>query len=383
MKREFTKLLKQRPVVTDVYATRLNALPPSGSGQSCTATVEAGANCDEGPRWGPHSTIIRRMITIQLCVLPLVLLPAGCGKADDVTILKLAHSLSTEHPVHKSIEFMAQRVAELSSGKLRIEVYPAEQLGSEREAIELVQLGILSMTKTSTGSMEVFVPAMKVYGLPYLFLDSEHMWKVLRGPIGKRLLEAGTPSGLKGLCYYDAGARSFYTTERKVVTPADLVGLKIRVQKSEMSLRLIEAMGGSPTPIDWGELYTALQQGVVDGAENNPPSFFNSRHYETCKYYTLDEHLRVPDILVISPTIWNKLSPRQQALLRQAVDESVEFQRALWTRTERENLTAVQQAGVELVYPDKQPFVAAVQSLWRKFKGTDIGALADEIRALK
>lgn len=239
------------------------------------------------------------------------------------------------------------------------------------------------MTKTSTGPMESFVPAMKVYGLPYLFRDSEHMWKVLNGPIGKRLLEAGVPKGLKGLCYYDAGARSIYTTERKITTPADLAGLKIRVQKSEMSRRMIEAMGGAPTPIDWGELYTSLQQGVVDGAENNPPSFFNSRHYETCAYYTLDEHLRVPDMLVISPTVWNDLSPSNRAALQRAVDESVDFERTLWAQTESESLKAVQEAGVEIIYPDKQPFVEAVQSVWRRFEGTEIGELAQEIRAVE
>jgi tripartite ATP-independent transporter DctP family solute receptor len=308
-------------------------------------------------------------------------LPLGCRQSKEVRVLKLAHSLSTEHPVHQAIEFMAQRVDELSAGSLRIDIYPGEQLGSEREAIELVQLGILAMIKTSTGPMEGFVPAIKVYGLPYLFRDSEHMWKVLKGPIGRKLLEAGTPKGLKGLCYYDAGARSFYTTERKITAPADLAGLKIRVLKSEMSRRMIEAMGGAPTPIDWGELYTSLQQGVVDGAENNSPSFFSSRHYETCKYYTLDEHLRIPDMVVISPTVWNSLSPGHQAALRQAADESVEFQRKLWKQTESENLKQVQEAGVEIIHPDKQPFVDAVQPLWQEFEGSEIGKLAKEIRA--
>ena len=326
---------------------------------------------------------MRSAILFIACLVLLAVAPGGCRRRYDVKVFKLSHSLSTEHPVHKAIAFMAQRVAELSGGSLRVDVYPGEQLGSEREAIELVQLGILAMTKTSTGPMEGFVPAMKVYGLPYLFRDSDHMWNVLNGDIGRQLLEAGASKGLKGLCYYDAGARSFYTTERKIATPADLAGLKIRVQKSEMSRRMIEAMGGSPTPIDWGELYTSLQQGVVDGAENNPPSFFNSRHYETSKYYTLDEHLRVPDMLVISPTVWNELSSEHQAVLRRAVGESVEFQRKLWAETERENLAAVREAGVEIIRPDKQPFVEAVQSLWQEFERTEIGELAKDIRAVE
>jgi tripartite ATP-independent transporter DctP family solute receptor len=326
---------------------------------------------------------MRRIELISVCASLVLIASTGCRKQDDTEVLKLAHSLSTEHPVHKAIEHLATRVDHLSAGSLRVDIYPSEQLGSEREAIELVQLGILSMTKTSTAPLGGFVPAMKVYGLPYLFRDSDHMWRVLNGAIGKRLLEAGVPQGLKGLCYYDAGARSFYTTERRIVAPADLVGLKIRVQKSEMSRRTIEAMGGAPTPIDWGELYTSLQQRVVDGAENNPPSFFNSRHYETCKYYTLDEHARVPDVLVISTAVWDGLSPQQQAVLQQAVDESVEFQRALWTRTERDHLEIMRSAGVEILRPDKRPFVDAVQTVWRGFEGTEIGAMAEVIRTLE
>jgi len=328
----------------------------------------------------------RVRIGLCVCLSLAMIVPLGCRKSDDgdqVKVLKLAHSLSTEHPVHRAIEFMAQRVSEISKGSMRIDIYPSEQLGSEREAIELVQLGNLAMTKTSTAPLESFVPAMKVYGLPYLFRDSGHMWKVLNGPIGKRLLEAGVPKGLKGLCYYDAGARSFYTTKKKLTTPADLSGLKIRVQESKMSHRMIQAMGGAPTPIPWGELYTSLQQGVVDGAENNPPSFFNSRHYEISKYYTLDEHLRVPDMIVISPAIWKKLSPEQQAIVQQAADESVEFQRKLWAETEEANLKAVQEAGVEIVRTDTAPFVEAVQSVWKSFEGTEVGKLAEEIRAVE
>ncbi|MGD8452797.1 MAG: TRAP transporter substrate-binding protein [Phycisphaerae bacterium] len=330
----------------------------------------------------PRRAGLRRATLLFIGAALLLAMPA-CRERDGAKTLKLAHSLSTEHPVHKAITFLARRVDELSDGTLRIDVYPGEQLGSEREAIELVQLGILAMTKTSTGPMEGFVPTMKVYGLPYLFRDDEHMWKVLEGPIGKRLLAAGTSKGLKGLCYYDAGARSFYTTHRPIHSPADLAGLKIRVQQSEMSRRMIEAMGGAPTPIDWGELYTSLQQGVVDGAENNPPSFYNSRHYETSKYYSLDEHLRVPDMLVISPTVWNDLSPKQQAILQQAVDESVQFQRRLWAETEAADLKAVQEAGVEIIRPDKQPFVDAVQLLWQEFSGTEVGQIAEEIRRVE
>lgn len=320
---------------------------------------------------------------LTLCTLAAALATAGCSKESDVVVLKLAHALDVDHPVHKAMALLAKRVHEKSGGKMRVDIYPSEQLGSERECIEQVQLGILDMTKTSSGPMEGFVEKIKVLGLPYLFRDSEHMWKVFNGPIGRELLEAGEPRGLRGVCYYDAGARSFYTVDTQIKSPDDLPGLKIRVLQSEMSIAMIKAMGGSATPIAWGELYTSLQQGVVDGAENNPPSFYLSNHYEICKYYTLDEHLRLPDILVMNSKVWHSLSPEQQRILSEAVADSVEYQRQLWEEKEAESLAAVKEAGVVVLRPDKQPFRAAVQSFWDEFKGTEIGDLAERIQAVE
>jgi tripartite ATP-independent transporter DctP family solute receptor len=308
----------------------------------------------------------------------------GCGKKDeDVKVLKLAHGLDTTHPVHKAMVFMAEKVQEKSAGRLRIDIYPSEQLGSERECIEQLQLGGLAMTKTSSSPLESFVPMMKVLGLPYIFRDSEHCWNVLLGPIGKELLAAGETVELKGLCFYDAGARSFYTRNKPIETPADLKGMKIRVQKSNMAIKMIDAMGASATPIDWGELYTSLQQGVVDGAENNPPSFYTSMHYEICKYYILDEHTRVPDVLLISTKVWGELSPEFRNILQEAADESVSYQRKLWAEKEKENLEAVEKAGVKISRPDKRPFRDAVISMWEEFEGTEIGRLANRIKAVK
>lgn len=309
---------------------------------------------------------------------------SGCGKkSPDVKVLKLAHGLDTNHPVHKAMVFMAEKVAEKSAGRFQMDIYPSEQLGSERECIEQLQIGALDMTKTSSSPLESFIPHVKVLGLPYLFRDSQHYWRVLLGPIGRELLAAGQNVGLKGLCFYDAGARSFYTRNRLVNTPADLAGMKIRVQKSNMAIKMIEAMGASATPIDWGELYTSLQQGVVDGAENNPPSFYTSLHYEICKYYILDEHTRPPDVLLISTVVWNKLSPEFQAILQQAAGESVAFQRQLWAQKEKENLQHVEKAGVTIIRPDKKPFRDAVKSMWDEFEATQIGKLANRIKQVQ
>lgn len=298
--------------------------------------------------------------------MTLLLAASGCGKKDgDVTVLKLAHGLNTEHPVHKAMVFMAEKVAEKSQGKMRVDIYPSEQLGNEKECLEKLQMGALAMTKTSSSPLEAFVDEMKVLGLPYIFRDREHYWKVLKGPIGKELLAAGeAANNLKGLCFYDAGARSFYTVKKPIHTPEDLKGLKIRVQQSPVAMDMVKAMGASPTPISWGELYTSLQQGVVDGAENNPPSLYTSKHYEICKYYTLDEHTMPPDVLLISPRWWNRLTEAEKQILQEAVDESVEYQRKLWAEFEAESLEAVRHAGVQVIVPeDKTSFREAVQPM--------------------
>jgi tripartite ATP-independent transporter DctP family solute receptor len=206
------------------------------------------------------------MTIVLLFVLAVSLFMAGCSAESGVRVIKLAHVLDTGHPVHKGMVFMAQRVSEKSAGKMRVDIYPSGQLGGERDLIELLQIGSLAMTKVSTAPLEAFVPEMKIFGIPYVFRDDEHRWKVLKGAIGRRLLLAGEKYFLRGMCYYDAGSRSFYTKERPVHEPADLQGLKIRVMKSITSVNMVQALGGSATPIPWGELYTALQQGVVDGA---------------------------------------------------------------------------------------------------------------------
>ena len=305
---------------------------------------------------------------------------SGCGSRDDVTVLKLAHALDTNHSVHKGMVHMAERLAEYSGGKMRIDIDPSGQLGAERETVELLQIGSLAMTKVSTAPLEAFVPSMKVFGIHYLFNDRDHYFRVLDSEIGKALLESTEITRVRGLGYYDSGSRSFYTKDQPIRTPSDLEGLKIRVMQSQTAVQMVTALGGSPTPISFGEIYTALQQGVVDGAENNAPSFYLSGHYETAKYYSLDEHTAVPDILLISTHIWYSLNDQQRAWLQAAVDDSVTYQRELWKQSTEEALAAVQEAGVEVIYPDKAPFQAAVADMKASFEGTEIGEL---IRAIE
>ncbi|UFN57335.1 TRAP transporter substrate-binding protein [Microbulbifer celer] len=307
---------------------------------------------------------------------------ASCGFKDDQVALKLAHTLDQQHSVHRAMVFMDERLRELSGDSMRIDIYSGGQLGSERELIELLQIGSLAMTKVSASPMEGFVPEMKVFNLPYVFRDSEHFWNVLQSDIGKQLLLACEDARLRGLGYLDAGSRSFYMNDIAVQSPTDLSGQKIRVQNSQTAIKMVNTLGGAATPVSWGELYTALQQGVVNGAENNPPSFYLSKHYEVSKYYTLDEHTYVPDLLLISTEVWNKLEPQQQAWLNQAVAEAVTYQRKLWQESTEESLAAVKAAGVEVIYPDKQPFIDAVKPLHDSYQGTELGELLTQIKAI-
>ncbi len=292
----------------------------------------------------------------------------SCQQASRSKVLKLAHGLDPSHPVHKAMVFMADRCNELSGGELKIDIYPSGQLGSEQQCIELLQIGSLAITKVSSAAMESFTDNFKVIGLPYIFKSSDHAFRVLEGEIGNEILAAAEPFLIRGLCFYDAGSRSFYTVSRTLNKPEDLKGLKIRVMKSPVAFSLIRAMGGAPTPIDWGELYTALQSGVVDGAENNPPSFFTSRHYEVCKHYSLTEHTTIPDVLIISLKIWNGLSEQEKEWLQQAADESVSVQRKLWADSEAESMEVFKKAGVEIIYPDKALFAEKAASVYELFK---------------
>lgn len=298
-------------------------------------------------------------------------------------VLKLAHVLDPSHPVHAGMEFMAKRMAELSGGRVELQIFPGGQLGSETENIEQLQRGALAICKTSTASLENFIPEMAVFGLPYLFRDEDHAFSVLDGPLGHELLEKGGEHGLRGLCYFDAGARSFYTVGIAIRHPNDLRGRKIRVLASRTAMDLVQAMGAAPTPIPWGELYTALQQSMVDGAENNPPSYLSSRHYEVARHFSLDEHTRIPDVIIFSQKIWANLSPQQQAWINQAAAESVEYQRKLWIEKTAEALATVEKAGVQIHRPDKQPFVEATMPMYEAFAGTRLGEIARQIRDVK
>ncbi len=314
---------------------------------------------------------MNRHLTLILVFLFAIVL-TSCNQTEKYRTIKLAHGLDINHSVHKAMIKMGEDLKKLSKGKMLLEIYPNQQLGTERQCLELLQIGSLDMTKVSAGVMENFAPKMKIFGLPFLFRDREHSFQVLDGAIGKQLLDDGEKYWLKGLGYYDAGSRSFYTKEKSINSPEDLAGMKIRVMESVTAMDMVRSLGGSPTPISWGELYTSLQQGVVDGAENNPPSFYLSRHYEVCKFYSLDEHTVLPDVLIMGTQIWNRLSEEERTWIQEAVDSSVKYQRILWAEAEEEALAEVQKAGVKVTRPDKTLFSKKVESIYEQYKDDEV-----------
>lgn len=294
-------------------------------------------------------------------------------------VLKLGHGLDIGHPVHKAMEFMKQRLEELSGGTVTVDIYPSSVLGSETLCIEQLQNGSLSMTKTSAAAMENFIPAMSVFGLPYVFRSSEHYWNVLNSEIGLGLLKKGEEKFLHGLCYYDAGSRNFYTKKDPIHTPDDLKGLKIRVQNSKTAIDMVKAMGGAPTPIAWGELYSALAQGTVDGAENNLPSFVSNKHYEVCKHFSLDGHTRIPDMLLISSKVWKKLSPQVQGWVQQAASDSSEFQRKLWQEKTVEAMKKAESEDVTVYTVNTADFAAKVAAMLNEVEQPEVRELLKKI----
>jgi tripartite ATP-independent transporter DctP family solute receptor len=307
---------------------------------------------------------------------------AVAGEQSQV-VLKLGHGLDTGHPVHKAMEFMKQRLEELSDKRVTIDIYPSSVLGSETQCIEQLQNGSLAMTKTSAAAMENFIPAMAVYGLPYVFRDADHYWAVLNGEIGQGLLRQGEAKSLRGLCYYDGGSRNFYTKEKPIQTPDDLKGLKIRVMNSKTAIDMVNAMGGAPTPIAWGELYSALAQGTVDGAENNLPSFTSNKHYEICKHFTFDGHTRVPDMLLMSSKVWNKMDPQIQSWVQQAATESVDYQRKLWGEKTVEALEQAKAEGVTVYEVDTAAFAAKVAPMLAEVEHPEVRMLLKQIGEVK
>jgi len=278
--------------------------------------------------------------------------------------MKLAHAMPLDHPVHNSLVWFAEQVSERTD--VNVKVYPTAMLGGEEGTLQMLQSGTLAFTKVGSGLIASFSKQYSIFSLPYLYKDVEAYEKVINGPIGLGILESSENDGFIGLAALSSGARGFYSNH-KIQKASDLKGLKIRVMNSPIDIDTMNTLGGSAVPISSTEVYSALQQGVVDGAENNIPTYFANRHYEVAKYYTLDHHTMTPDILAVSTEVWKKISPKDRNTIKTISVELQGVHKQFWDAYVEEAKGKIIQAGGEIVEADIASFQDKVKPVYAKF----------------
>jgi len=308
-----------------------------------------------------------KTLTASLLLAAPLSLAALSAQAVERVTLKLAHNLDNSHVVAQALKAMADEIKTLSDGKMKLRIYPGGQMGGPRETLELLQQGALDMTKGSASEMEPFYSPYSVFSLPYLFEDDAHFKNVIYGPVGKSLMEQTRDKGFIGLAAYVAGTRSFYA-KKPIHSPADMKGMKIRVVATPTTIKMIELLGAAPAPIPFGEVYTALQQGVIDGAENNEPSYVQTRHVEVAKFYSEDQHTAVPDYLIISTRTWDSLSDEQKQILQTAAEHSETYEQELWDKQVADSRQKAKEIGATFIEVDKAPFREALAPLYDDFR---------------
>jgi len=295
--------------------------------------------------------------TLFVFVAALCAVPAFAG-----TILKFSSIHEPSHPSAFTAEFFAERVKQMTKGEVEIQVYHSRQLGDARDNVENVRNGSIAFTSVSISNLSQVLPVMDAWSLPFIFKSDDHYWYVLNDPKAMEFMKQLEPKGMKTLTWITSGARNFFT-QKPIRTPADMKGMKIRVMASPVMINTMKAMGASGVPTAWGELYTALQTGVVDGGENNHPSVISMKFYEVSKYYTIDEHMRIPDINIISTKVFDKLTKSQQAAVVRAGEEATAYMRGAWKVAEINDLEKIKGLMKEVITVDKKPFIDAVAPL--------------------
>jgi tripartite ATP-independent transporter DctP family solute receptor len=324
--------------------------------------------------------MFRRMFLGATAALALA---AGTAQAQEM-VLRSADIHPDGYPTVEAVKYMGELLKQKTNGRISVEVFHSRQLGEEKDTIEQTRFGVIDMNRVNLAPFNNLIPETVVPALPFIFRSTEHMHQVMDGEIGDEILAAFEPHDLVALCYYDSGARSFYTVSKPIRGIEDMQGQKIRVQQSDMWLSMMQALKANPTPMSFGEVYSALQTGVIDGAENNWPSLESSKHYEVAKYYTLTEHSMSPEVLVMSKATWDKLTPEDQKAVREAARESVGKMRELWAAQEKKSEETVRAAGVEIISVDKQPFIDAMGPVYEQFANTpELKDLVKRIQAVE
>lgn len=296
--------------------------------------------------------------------------------------LLAADSQNDGYPTVEALKFFAADLAARTNGRLKVEIYPSEQLGSQNDTMELAQFGGVDFVRINMAPLNVLVPETTIPALPFLFRSIAHMRSAMDGPPGQAILDALAPHGLIGLALYDSGSRSIYTIDRPVRRPEDMRGLKIRVQTSDLFVSMIEAMGGNATPMAYGEVYQGMAQGVIDGAENNFPSYASSRHFEVAPIYSLTRHVMAPEVFAMSRRSWEDLSPGDQQAVRASASASVPVMREIWDRQVGESRRLIEAAGATIVEDiDRAAFTELMDPVWKQFATTpELRSLLRSIR---
>ena len=317
---------------------------------------------------------MKRFVALVLCLV-MVLALAACGESgtpsstssgEKTFNIKIAHNLAEDHAVNKALVAWVDAVKEQSNGTINITIKPNGTTGSEADCIGLIQAGELAMTKVSAGTLSNFNSTWNCVSVPYVFNDKDHLYKTMNGEIGQDLYKLTEKDGFIGLAWLESGTRCFYTANTPIRTPSDLKGLKIRTMDSQMAIDMMNAFGGSATPMGYGDIYTAMQTGVVDGAENNITAMRD--HADVTKYYCYDEHTMIPDVIVISTKVWNEMSDAQREVMTKTAADMVANYRELWAQFE-EDVKAQVEGKVEYITDvDKAAFQEAVKGIYEKLE---------------
>ena len=309
---------------------------------------------------------------------------AGCGRRLGPGRFTSVDTHPNGYPTVEGVRRFGDLLRERTGGRMDLHIYAGGQLGNESDTLEITTFGGIDFNRVNLAPLNSIEPLTIVAGLPFIFETTEHMRSVVDGPIGERILESLTPHGLIGLCYYDSGARSFYNTRGPIRTPEDMRGLKLRVPGSDLYIDTVKSLGADAVPMPLDEVYQSLAQGVIDGAENNWPSFENGRHYEVARYYSLTQHLLAPEVFVMSRVTWDALSREDQAIVKQAAKDSVPYMRQLWDEQVARSKAIILESGVEVNEVDPAPFQQAMTGMWDKNITTpEQRELVDAIMAMR
>lgn len=333
-----------------------------------------------------HKALRSNLLTTKVCFLILlsltILFSCKPDHSSEIT-LKLSHTHDQNHPIHQSMLYFASYVDSISKGEMKVQIYPGGQLGKERETLELLQIGTLDITKVSSALMENYIDDFKIFGFPYLFKNKEHFHRVIKSSLKDTLFSYTNKIRLVGLTFLDSGSRNIYTAKKPIEGIEDLKGLKLRVMQSSTMINMAKSLGASPTPIAMAELFTALQQGMVDGAENNLPTFYSSRHFEVCRYFHLTEHVFVPDIFVFSEYKWNLLSSKQQEYVKKSVDALSSYHERIWSKSETNALDSLKGQGIQIIFPDKAEFINTSQEFYENISNPNLLNYINLVKSLE